>query len=136
MTDFKVDTAIISENMCEKGSELKFCDHSSSILFNFWMDPHLTWLDRCLKGIPIYKQPAQGPLLPGQIRQLQPLLIHETYRTIGSVEDVKPCIASMHKYKFVDEGSSIFKWVSGYILHLHPNLVKLNFFLLAAGMVC
>ena len=90
-------------------------DRPSSILFNFGIDPHLTWLDKRLKGIPIYKQPAQGPLLQGQIRQLQPLVVQETYKVIGYVDDVKPSITSMSEFILIDEGSSIFERAPGCI---------------------
>ena len=33
-------------------------DRPSSLLFNYGIDPHLEWLNRRLKGIPIYKQEA------------------------------------------------------------------------------
>ena len=88
-------------------------DRPSSILLNFGIDPHLTWLDRRLTGIPIYKQPAQGPLLKGQIRQLQPLVVQETYKVIGYVDDGKPSITSMNEFLLVDEGSSLFEKASG-----------------------
>ena len=101
-------------------------DRPSSILFNFGIDPHLTWLDKRLKGIPIYKQPAQGPLLQGQIRQLQPLVVQETYKVIGYVDDVKPSITSMSEFTLVDEGSSIFERASGCILHRNPASGKVK----------
>ena len=101
-------------------------DRPSSILFNFGIDPHLTWLDRRLKGIPIYKQPAQGPLLQGQIRQLQPLQVQETYKVIGYVDDVKPSITSMNEFILVDKGSSLFEKASGCILHRDPASGKVK----------
>ena len=65
-------------------------DRPSSALFNYGIDPHLTWLERRLRGIPLYQQPAQGPLRQGQVRQLQPLIVQETYKVIGFVDDVHP----------------------------------------------
>ena len=71
-------------------------DRPTSILLHFGIDPHLTWLHRRLKEIPIYKQPAQGPLLQGYIQQLQPLQVQETYKVIGYVDDIKPSITTMN----------------------------------------
>ena len=101
-------------------------DRPSSILFNYGIDPHLCWLDKRLKGIPIYKQPASGPLLQGRLRQLQPLEVQETYKVIGYVDDVKPSITSMNEFILVDQGSTIFEKASGCILHRNPASGKVK----------
>ena len=92
----------------------------------------MIWLDRRLRGIVIYKQPALGlgPLLQGQLRQLQPLEVKETYKVIGYVDDVKPSITSMNEFKLVDEGSSLFEKASGCVLHRNPASGKVKLLLL------
>ena len=107
-------------------------DRPSLIIFNYGIDPHLIWLDRRLRGIVIYKQPALGlgPLLQGQLRQLQPLEVKETYKVIGYVDDVKPSITSMNEFKLVDEGSSLFEKASGCVLHRNPASGKVKLLLL------
>ena len=102
-------------------------DRPSSILFNYGIDPHLTWLERRLRGIPLYQQPAQGPLLQGQVRQLQPLTIQETYKVIGYVDDVKPSITNMNEFRIVDTGSALFEQASGCVLHRNPESGKVKF---------
>ena len=78
-------------------------DRPSSVLFNYGIDPHLEWLYKRLKGITIYKSPAQGPLLQGQIRQLQPLEVREVYKVFGYIDDVKLSITCMNDFTIVEK---------------------------------
>ena len=69
-------TVVVVNNILGKSFKNLRCsirqgDCPSSILFNFGIDPHLTWLDRRLKGIPIYKQPAQVTTVPTGTGNLQ-----------------------------------------------------------------
>ena len=99
-------------------------DRPSSILFCFGIDPHLLWLDRRLRGIPIYSMPAAGPV---QETETFPLTINETFRVIGYIDDVKPAITSMSEFTMVDFGSSLFEQASGCILHRDPTSGKVKF---------
>ena len=99
-------------------------DRPSSGLFCYGIDPHLVWLERRLRGIPIYKQLSHGPALPGKQSELQ---LVETYKVIGYVDDIKPAITSMHEFTVVDQGSSLFEAASGCILHRDPRSGKVKF---------
>ena len=99
-------------------------DRPSSTLFCYGIDPHLVWLERRLKGIPLYRQPVQGPLLPEHFGQL---CAQEDYKVIGYIDDIKPAITSMHEFTVVDTGSSIFEKASGCILHRDPLSGKVKF---------
>ena len=99
-------------------------DRPSSILFCYGIDPHLDWLFRRLRGIPIYSMPAAGPVLE---REPFPLSHTETYRLIGYIDDVKPAITSMAEFSLVDRGSAIFEAASGCILHRDPSSGKVKF---------
>ena len=128
-------TIVVTNNILGKSFKnirwsIRQGDRPSSLLFNYGIDPHLAWLDKRLKGIPIYKQQALGPLLQGQVRQLQPLVVHETYKVIGYVDDVKPSITSMNEFVLVDQGSTLFEKASGCILHRNPAAGKVKVLLL------
>ena len=99
-------------------------DRPSSTLFCFGIDPHITWLERRLSGILIYKQAALGPLLPGAIFQPQ---VEARYKVLGYIDDIKPAVTSMNEFKIIDRGAAIFEAASGCILHRDPmsNKVKL-----------
>ena len=99
-------------------------DRPSSVLFCYGIDPHLAWLERRLRGIPIYSMPAAGPV---QDKEPFPLTITETYRVIGYIDDVKPAITAMNEFSLVDHGSSIFERASGCILHRNPASGKVKF---------
>ena len=98
-------------------------DRPSSILFCYGIDPHLAWLDKRLRGIPIFQMPAPGPVLQAETF---PLTISETYKLIG-IDDVKPAITSMAEFSLVDQGSLLFEKASGCILHRDPTSGKIKF---------
>ena len=81
-------------------------DRPSSIIFCYGIDPHLDWLYRRLRGIPIYRMPAAGPVL-----EKEPFPIHctEVFKLIGYIDDVKPSINSMAEFTLVDQGSALFE---------------------------
>ena len=99
-------------------------DRSSGMFFCYGIDPHLVWLDRRLQGIPIYRMPAAGPVLPGKPF---PLTLLESFRLIGYIDDVKPAITSMSEFTLVDTGSLLFEQASGCILHRDPASGKVKF---------
>ena len=88
-------------------------DRPSSILFCYGLDPHLDWLEKRLKGIP----------LPNP---------QETYKLIAYVDDVKPSIACLDEFKIVDQGSAVFEAASGCQLHRNPSSGKVKFLPLGA----
>ena len=99
-------------------------DRPSSILFCYGIDPHLAWLEKRLRGIPIYSMPAAGPVLE---REPFPLVIVELYKVVGYIDDVKPAITAMDEFALVDSGSSLFEKASGCILHRNPASGKVKF---------
>ena len=99
-------------------------DRPSSILFCFGIDPHLTWLFKRLKGIQIYSMPAAGPVVE---REPFPLVITETYRVVGYIDDVKPAITAMEEFTIVDHGSSLFERASGCILQQDQTSGQVKF---------
>ena len=80
-------------------------DKPSSTLFCYGIDPHLVWLDKRLRGIPIYSMPAAGPALENEPF---PITVSEKYKVLGYVNDVKPAITTMAEFLLVDHGSHIF----------------------------
>jgi hypothetical protein len=70
-------------------------DRPSSILFCYGIDPHLSWLERRLRGIPIYTMSVAGPVLD---KEAFPPTVTETYKVFGYIDDVnrpsKPCLGS------------------------------------------
>ena len=98
-------------------------DRPSSLLFCHGIDPHLTWLDSRLKGIPIYSCPISGPVLS---HEQFPLYTSETYRVIGYIDDVKPAVTSLAEFSLIDEGSCLFEHASGCKLHRDPTSGKVK----------
>ena len=99
-------------------------DRPSSILFCYGIDPHLSWLERRLRGIPIYTMPVAGPVLD---KEAFPPTVTETYKVFGYIDDVKPAITAMSEFSLVDHGSSLFELASGCILHRDPSSGKVKF---------
>ena len=62
-------------------------DRQSSNLFCYGIDPHIEWLFRRLQGIPIYRMPVAGPVLPAEP---SPPCIEEVYKVFGYIDDIKP----------------------------------------------
>ena len=115
---------ILGQSFENKRWSIRQGDRPSSYLFCYGIDPHLVWLDRRLKGIPIYRMQAAGPL-PETNRS--PLTITESFRLIGYIDDVKPAITMMSEFTLVDRGSLLFKQSSGCILHRDPTSGKVKF---------
>ena len=65
-------------------------DRPSSILFCHGIDPHLVWLEKRLRGIPIYSMPAAGPVIE---REHFPLSLTKTYR-VTTMEQLSRCWVS------------------------------------------
>ena len=121
MTDYNSDniTIVVVNNILgSKFVNLRWSvrqgDRPSSSLFCYGIDPHLDWLFRQLRGNPIYRMPAAGPVLE---KEPFPLFRTETFRLIGYIDDVKPAITSMAEFSLVDRGSALFEAASGCILH-------------------
>ena len=91
-------------------------DRPSSLLFCFGLDPLLDWLEKRLKGIPIYTMDIFNA--PSTT---------ETYKVMAYVDDVKPGITSLEEFSLVDRGSALFEAASGCILHRDPNSGKVKF---------
>ena len=99
-------------------------DKPSSSLFCYGIDPHLVWLDKRLRGIPIYSMPAIGPALENEPF---PISVAENYKVLGYIDDVKPAITTMAEFLLVDHGSRIFEKASGCRLHRDPASGKVKF---------
>ena len=115
---------VLGESFLNLRGSVRQGDRPSSILFCYGIDPHLVWLDRRLRGIPIYSMPAPGPVLHDQPF---PLAITDYYRVIGYIDDVKPAITSMSEFTLVDQGALLFEKASGCILHRDPTSGKVKF---------
>ena len=91
-------------------------DRPSSIFFCYGLDPHLDWLEKRLRGIPIYT-----------INFFTPATSTENYKLMAYVDDVKPSVSSMQEFKIIDQGSALFEAASGCILHRDPSSGKVKF---------
>ena len=91
------------------------------------MDPIIVYLERRLKGILLYKQPVQGPVLQGQdpLRELE-----ERYTIKGYADDLKPAIKSMNELIMVDFIIGVFESASGCAVHKDPTQDKCKILLL------
>ena len=77
-------------------------DKPSSTFFCYGIDPLLDWLEKRLKGIPIYTMDIfNAPTST------------ETYKVMAYVDDVKPGITSLEEFSLVDRGSALFEAASG-----------------------
>ena len=91
-------------------------DKPSSTFFCYGIDPLLDWLEKRLKGIPIYTMDIfNAPTST------------ETYKVMAYVDDVKPGITSLEEFSLVDRGSALFEAASGCVLHRDPNSGKVKF---------
>ena len=122
-------TIVVINNILGKSFEnkrwsIRQGDRPSSILFCYGIDPHLVWLDKRLRGIPIYHMPASGPLPEAN---QSPLTVTEFFRLIGYIDDVKPAITTMAEFSLVDHGSLLFEQASGCVLHRDPTSGKVKF---------
>ena len=91
-------------------------DRPSSIFFTYGLDPLLIWLEKRLRGIPIYTMDMfNAPTTT------------ETFKVEAYVDDVKPAITSLAEFELVDRGSAIFEAASGCILHRDPSKGKVKF---------
>ena len=122
-------TIVVINNILGKSFEnkrwsIRQGDRPSSILFCYGIDPHLVWLDKRLRGIPIYRMPASGPLPEAN---QSPLTVTEFFRLIGYIDDVKPAITTMAEFSLVDHGSLLFEQASGCVLHRDPTSGKVKF---------
>ena len=91
-------------------------DRPSSILFCYALDPHLDWLEKRLRGIPIYTS-----------KFLSPSTSTDVYKLMAYIDDVKPIVTSMQEFKLIDQGSALFEASSGCILHRDPASGKVKF---------
>ena len=91
-------------------------DRPSSTFFCYGLDPLLDWLERRLRGIPIYTMNIfSAPTTT------------ELYKVLAYVDDVKPGITSLEEFTLVDKGSALFEAASGCILHRDPKSGKVKF---------
>ena len=73
-------------------------DRPSSTFFCYGLDPLLDWLERRLRGIPIYTMNIfSAPTTT------------ELYKVLAYVDDVKPGITSLEEFTLVDKGSALFE---------------------------
>ena len=99
-------------------------DVPSVYWFSYGIDPLISYLEKRLKGITIYRTPTFGPTLPG----MPPLPYQEeVYRLIAYVDDVKPAITTMSEFLLVDRASLLFEKASGCELHRDPASGKVKF---------
>jgi hypothetical protein len=70
---------------------------------------NLNWLERRLKGIPIYTK-----------NLFTASSSTECYKVIAYVYDVKPTITSTEEFSLVDSGCALFEASSGCIFHRDP----------------
>ena len=91
-------------------------DRPSSMFFVYGLDPLLNWLEKRLRGIPIYT-----------MDMFNAPTTSETFKVEAYVDDVKPAITSLAEFELVDKGSAIFEAASGCILHRDPSKGKVKF---------
>ena len=99
-------------------------DCPSMQFFAYGIDPLITFLERRLKGIPIFSMPVLGPVLEGA-PVLPPVV--DKYTVVGYADDLKPAICSMEEFKLVDTACSLFENSSGCKLHRDPASGKCKF---------
>ena len=99
-------------------------DRQSSNLFCYGIDPHIDWLFRRLRGIPIYRMPVPGPVLAGEPF---PPHLQEFYKVFGYIDDIKPALTCMQEFILIDQGSALFEAASGCKLHRDPTSGKVKF---------
>ena len=96
--------------------------------FSYAIDPLLCFLERRLKGIPIYSLPLHCPAERGA-RRPEPLVV-ERYKVLGLADNVKPSVSSMAEFVTVERGASLFEHATGNKLHRDPNKGKCKVLLL------
>ena len=103
-------------------------DCPSLTFFAYGIDPLILFLEKRLRGIPIYSLPVLGP-----VSEMAPALepVVEKYTVIGYADDLKPSITCLEEFKLVDEASSLFERCSGCKLHRSPTSGKCKFLPLA-----
>ena len=89
--------------------------------FTIGIDPLLVLLERKLTGIQICSLPTHGPAL---LDGTQPVPVEERYKVYGLADDVKPAVASIDEFKFVDYAAALFEKSSGNLLHRDPAIGK------------
>ena len=99
-------------------------DVPSMTWFAYGIDPLLHYLNKRLKGIPIFSLPVLGPVQENAA-PLPPL--EDKYKVIGYADDMKPAITNMEEFQLVDHASALFERSSGCKLHRDPTAGKCKF---------
>ena len=112
----KLGRAYINHRM-----SLRQGDLPSMFWFSYAIDPLLIYLQKRLKGLPIFHLPVAGPVLHGEA-PLPPL--EDRYTVISYADDVKSAVTCMKEFQLVNEASLMFEKSSGCVLHRDPNSGK------------
>ena len=94
--------------------------------FSIGLDPLLTYLERRLKGIPIFTLPIASPVM--QCDTSNTLLPQqELYKLCAYADDFKSSISSMQEFNTVIDACSLLERASGVKLHRDPTSGKVKF---------
>ena len=96
-------------------------DRTSTTLYNYSIDPLLTYLQKKLKGIVYYKMDTAGPHHPlfGK-----PAPVSAKLQMLGFVDDLKAIVSTKDEFLMLDKALSLFEKASGSRLHRDPTTKK------------
>ena len=96
-------------------------DRTSTVLYNFSVDPLLIHLHKRLKGLVYHRLATEGPKHPlfGPPTPVVAKLV-----VLGFVDDVKAVVNSLKEFHLLDNGLKMFELASGSQLHRNPETKK------------
>ena len=109
------------QRILNKKKNIRQGDRTSTILYNYGVDPLLIRLNRRLQGYVYHKLPTAGPSHPlfGPPRPVEARL-----KALGFVDDVKGVIASVKEFEVLDRALRLFEHSSGSRLHRDTSTKK------------
>ena len=102
---------------------LKQGDRVSTTLYNYSVDPLLTYLEKRLQGITIFKQKTLGPKHP---KFGFPKPIESRFKLAGYIDDIKTSVSNIQEFQILDRALQLFEASSGCKLHRDVNSGKCN----------
>ena len=98
-------------------------DRVSCTLYNYSVDPLLTYLERRLQGITYHKLKTHGPKHP---KLGGPAPLESRFKLAGYIDDIKTSISNREEFHTLDNALHLFEEASGCRLHRDPKSGKCN----------
>lgn len=109
------------QRIMNRRKNIKQGDRTSTILYNYSVDPLLIYLHKRLQGIMYHKLHTAGPRHP----KLGPAApVEARLRVLGFVDDVKCALVSAQEFVMLDAAVRHFELASGSMLHRDPTTKK------------